>query len=75
MSDRLSQIMAFEAGELNEIDSIKLFQDLIDDGTAWKLQGSYGRTAAALIRNGTCRPAKSTPPEIAADFPAEDWIP
>ena len=58
--DQVGQIMAFEAGELDEEATIELFQNLIDTGLAWQLQGSYGRTAAALIEDGRChrrRPA------------------
>lgn len=33
------------------------WQYLIDTGTCWQLQGWFGRTAAALIKSGDCRPA------------------
>ena len=46
------KIIAFEDGELDEEDTIELFQELVDSGLAWQLQGSYGRAAAALIDAG-----------------------
>jgi hypothetical protein len=39
-------------GELNESEVIELFQSLVSTGLAWSLQGSYGRTAKALIEAG-----------------------
>jgi len=45
-------IMAFEAGELDSEGIIQLFQDLVNTGLAWKLQGSYGRAAIDLIKQG-----------------------
>jgi hypothetical protein len=47
--------MDWESGEMEtEEEVIEFFQHLIDTGLAWKLQGSYGRTAAALIDQGYC---------------------
>ena len=50
----IDKIIAYETGELSDEDTIKLFQELIDDGTCWKLQGHYGRTATLLIEEGYC---------------------
>ena len=33
---------------------IENMQDLINTGTAWKLEGSVGRSAMALIESGEC---------------------
>lgn len=33
---------------------IENMQELINSGTAWKLEGSVGRAAMALIENGDC---------------------
>jgi len=48
----LDRIIAFETGTLSEDEIITLFQELVDSGLAWSLQGSYGRTAHALIDAG-----------------------
>lgn len=50
----IDDLIAFESGELSEDQAIELFQRLIDDGSVWKLQGSYGRTAMELIQAGRC---------------------
>lgn len=50
----LDDIIAYEEGALDEDDVPRLFQRLIDDGTVWRLQGTYGRTAHALIEGGRC---------------------
>jgi hypothetical protein len=51
----LDFIMAYESGSMDSDEAqIAGFQQLIDSGLAWKLQGSYGRTAAALIKAGHC---------------------
>jgi len=52
--DCTAGIIAYEQGELDESDSLELFQAMIDNGMVWSLQGSYGRTAAYLIRAGEC---------------------
>ena len=45
-------IIAYENGELEEDEVISLFQELVNSGLAWQLQGHYGRTAASLIDVG-----------------------
>jgi len=52
--DSLDFIMAFEGGELTQDEVIEGFQQLINLGLAWQLQGMYGRTAKALIQEGFC---------------------
>ena len=52
--DNIGQIIAYENGELDEQETVALFQGLINDGSAWTLQGYYGRTARALIDAGRC---------------------
>ncbi len=45
----VNYIIAYESGELNNEDTLKLFSKLIKSGQCWSLQGHYGRTANALI--------------------------
>jgi aspartate-semialdehyde dehydrogenase len=52
--DLAGNIIAYESGELDEDAVIELFQHLIDTRKILHLQGSYQRTAQALIANGTC---------------------
>ena len=60
LPDLLDRLMSFEAGELDEQNEkiVELFQNLVDTGFAWQLQGNYGRIASAMIREGFIRPAK-----------------
>jgi hypothetical protein len=52
MTDVMDAIIAYESGELDEDGIVALLQTLVDNGMAWTLQGSYGRTARALIEAG-----------------------
>lgn len=56
--DVSSKIIAYESGELDKEGVINLFQELVDSGLAWQLQGSYGRMATSLIKQGLVK-AKS----------------
>ena len=50
-------MMDFESGDMTEHhDLIRLFSRLIKTGMAWKLQGSYGRAAKALIDSDAIAP-------------------
>lgn len=50
----ISRIMDYENGEMDLQDTVEMFQELIDSGMAWELQGHYGRTAVQLIAAGHC---------------------
>lgn len=52
--DFLSEIMDWENGYMDPDQEVHLFQRLIDCGMAWTMQGSYGRRALELIREGLC---------------------
>ena len=48
----LDFIIRYEAGELSDSETLKLFSHLVKTGRAWDLQGHYGRTTEALIEGG-----------------------
>jgi hypothetical protein len=48
----IDMLMAYEAGDLNEEKTVELFQNLIDSGLIFGLQGSYMRTARELVEAG-----------------------
>ena len=50
--DVTGQVIAYEQGELDDDETVVLFQHLVTTGLAWQLQGSYGRTAMDLIGVG-----------------------
>lgn len=58
MTDKtfIEKLGAYENDEMNQDEVIKFFQELVDSGAAWKLQGHYGRVAEALIETGMIKP-------------------
>ena len=54
MSLPTDQITAYENGDLDDDQVIALFQDLINSGVVWQLQGSYGRMAHGLLNSQLC---------------------
>jgi hypothetical protein len=53
--DIVTLMMDFENGDLNEEQTIDLFQQLINSGSLSHLRGFYGQLASELIRNGYCK--------------------
>ena len=52
----LSILIQYEAGMLNDRQTLEFFSDLIATGQCWHLQGHYGRTAQALISDNWISP-------------------
>lgn len=50
------RVLLYETDQMSEQEMISLFQDLVDTGMAWKLQGHYGRTAMILLDAGVIAP-------------------
>jgi hypothetical protein len=50
--DYIDSIIAYEQGDMTEQEMVYFFAELIKSGIVWELQGHYGRTASALIREG-----------------------
>jgi hypothetical protein len=59
MENVVGKIISYESGELSNDEIYELFQELVDSGMAWKLQGSYGRVAQGLIELGIIEPSVS----------------
>jgi hypothetical protein len=55
MQNLTERIVAYESGELDQDQTIQLFQELYDSGMVWKLQGHYGRLAFQLLEAGLIR--------------------
>jgi len=54
--DTVDKMIEWEDGELEDggKEEVKLFQELINSGLAWQLQGMYGRHAIRLVDAGLC---------------------
>jgi hypothetical protein len=52
--DLVARIIQYEGGEMTDAETITFFQELINSGMCWNLQGHYGRTAFYLIEHGFC---------------------
>jgi hypothetical protein len=48
----VSAIVDYETGEMTFADMLDLFSGLVKSGTAWQLQGHYGRMATRLMQAG-----------------------
>ena len=48
----LDMLMAYENNELNEEQTVNLFQNLVDSGLIFSLQGHYMRVAKELVAMG-----------------------
>ena len=48
----IDKIIAYEQGELDDEQTSEFFQELVNNGMAWILQGHYSRTAMSLINAG-----------------------
>lgn len=58
----VDKIIDYESGNMSDDQIVEMFQELIDSGEAWELQGYYGRTAKALIDGGLCHAPKPARP-------------
>lgn len=50
--DMIDTVLDLENGDLDEQGAAKAMQSLINSGTGWSLQGSYGRSMMAGIEAG-----------------------
>lgn len=56
IGEKVCKAMERKVVDMLETDDeyIEFFQELIDSGLAWSLQGSYARTARRMIDAGWC---------------------
>lgn len=69
--DTVDKIMRYESGEMCRDECIQFFQEIVDSGMVWTLQGSYGRTAKALIDAGLVTDHRKKKVDVKQDAAAE----
>ena len=57
----LKGLNAWESGELDQLAELEFFSSLLRTGMINHLQGTYGRTAIALVRAGLLHPDGTIP--------------
>jgi len=50
----VDKIIRYEDGTMTDDETVEFFQELINSGLAWKLQGHYGRMASHYLEEGLC---------------------
>jgi hypothetical protein len=48
----VDQLIAYEEGQITGDQEVAFFEQLVETGTCWQLQGHYQRVAATLIEAG-----------------------
>ena len=56
----VDDIIDYENGDMDWDRLVDFFQNLINSGLAWTLQGHYGRMAQSLIDEGYCLPSEQS---------------
>ena len=49
------KIKAYEQGDLSDEETVVFFQEMLDTGLVWNLQGHYGRMAQYLLDLGAIK--------------------
>lgn len=57
--DLVEKIQKYEEGNMPGDEMVIFFQELVNSGLVWNLQGHYGRMAELLIEHGDIEPPKS----------------
>jgi len=52
INNTIDAIIRYEQGETTPRETLELFSELVKSGTAWILQGGYGRSARIMISQG-----------------------
>ena len=50
----VDDVIAYEEGTMTEEEEVAMMQEAINSGMAWRMQGSFGRAAMAMIEAGKC---------------------